>query len=535
MKSASPYKHTELPDSWDAIVIGSGIGGLGTAAMLARAGKRVLVLERHYAAGGFTHCFKRKGFEWDVGLHYVGEVHRPHTMLAKMFAHIASDRLQWEDMGEVYDIVRIGYPATGGAVYPFRKGRTNLQEDLIYWFPRDREAIHRYFALVREVAGAARGYFAEKALPAMVGMVAGGFMRRDFLRHAKRTTLDVLQELTDNPRLIAVLTGQWGDHGLPPAQSSFGMHAILVRHYLGGGAYPVGGSGQILHAIAPTIQAEGGQIVTRAGVERVLLERGRAVGVRLDNGRELSAPIVVSGIGAPNSLKLFEDAQADKLGFGPLVEGIGPSSAHICAYLGFNGTAQDLDLPRANQWIYPAGDDHDAAVAAFLADPDGAELPVVYISFPSAKDPTWSERYPGTSTVELISLCPSDRYAAWQGTPWKKRGQDYERLKAHDLARMMVHLHRLFPQLEGKLVHSELSTSLSTAHFCSYENGEVYGMDHSPARFLQRKIRASTPFKGFYMTGQDVATAGIGGALAAAMMTSSAILGRNLAKEILAS
>ena len=72
------YKQHPVSGTWDTIVVGSGLGGLATAGLLARhAGQRVLVLERHYTAGGFTHTFTRPGYEWDVGVHYVGDVHRP--------------------------------------------------------------------------------------------------------------------------------------------------------------------------------------------------------------------------------------------------------------------------------------------------------------------------------------------------------------------------------------------------------------------------------------------------------------------------
>ena len=68
-----PYKQAQLADAWDAIVIGSGIGGLTAAVLLGmHGGKRVLVLERHYVVGGFTHAFRRPGYEWDVGVHYIG-------------------------------------------------------------------------------------------------------------------------------------------------------------------------------------------------------------------------------------------------------------------------------------------------------------------------------------------------------------------------------------------------------------------------------------------------------------------------------
>lgn len=82
-----PYKRFDPGGRFDAIVIGSGIGGMGAAALLAKAeGWRLLVLERHYTAGGFTHTFHRPGFEWDVGVHYIGQVHKPESPAYARFA-----------------------------------------------------------------------------------------------------------------------------------------------------------------------------------------------------------------------------------------------------------------------------------------------------------------------------------------------------------------------------------------------------------------------------------------------------------------
>ena len=90
MASGIPYKQAKLAEAWDAIVIGSGIGGLTAAVLLGvHAGKRVLVLERHYEAGGFTHTFHRPGYEWDVGLHYIGQMQDERATLG---AHSTTSR-----------------------------------------------------------------------------------------------------------------------------------------------------------------------------------------------------------------------------------------------------------------------------------------------------------------------------------------------------------------------------------------------------------------------------------------------------------
>ena len=101
-------KNFKTEEKYDTIVIGSGIAGLTTAAFLSKEGKSVLVLERHYTAGGFTHVFKRKGYEWDVGVHYIGEVQRPNSTIRRIFDYISDGKLQWADMGRVYDRIIIG-------------------------------------------------------------------------------------------------------------------------------------------------------------------------------------------------------------------------------------------------------------------------------------------------------------------------------------------------------------------------------------------------------------------------------------------
>jgi all-trans-retinol 13,14-reductase len=103
------YRQANVEDRFDSIVIGSGMGGLTAASLLARhGGQRVLVLERHYAPGGFTHVFRRPGYEWDVGVHYIGQVNDPVSPVRAVFDHLTDGRLQWHAMPDVYDRVILG-------------------------------------------------------------------------------------------------------------------------------------------------------------------------------------------------------------------------------------------------------------------------------------------------------------------------------------------------------------------------------------------------------------------------------------------
>jgi all-trans-retinol 13,14-reductase len=525
--TGTPYANWKDDGSYDAIVIGSGIGGLGVAALLAKhAHKRVLVLERHTKAGGFTHAFSRKDWDWDVGVHYIGQVHHEGSMLRRLFDEVGDGTLQWEPMGEVYDTVVIG-----GQRWEYVAGREAWRDRLHLYFPDETDAIDRYLELVREAIGGARTFFAEKALPRAAALVAGPWMRRQFLRHSDRTLGEVLDEITGNPTLKAVLATQFGDHGLPPSRASFVIHAMIFNHYLGGAAYPVGGASRIAESVAPVIEEAGGDVVVNANVASVMVEGHRAVGVRMAGGREIRAPLVICDAGVPNTVDhLLPEGTPGREALRATLRRTTRSASHICLYVGLDATDEALGLNRSNLWVYNSAD-QDGDLARYLADTE-APLPMVYISFPSAKDPDFANRHPGKATVEVVSIAPYDRFQQWEDTKWMKRGEDYETIKAELSSRLIEVLEREVPQIAGKIAYSELSTPLSTRHFSGYDKGEIYGLDHTPARFRERALRPKTGLKGFYLTGQDVCTAGVAGALFGAVLSASAILGRNLLGEI---
>jgi len=199
-------KNPALADKYDTIIIGSGMGSLTTAAILAKEGQKVLVLERHYTAGGFTHVFKRKGFEWDVGIHYIGEVQRPTSVIRKLFDYISDAQLKWADMGDVYDKIIIG-----DKEYDFVKGTQNFKDQLTAYFPNEKEAIDSYVALVFKAIKTSQKFYINKALPSIINFFIGKKMRAPFYEFSDKTTYEVLKSITDNEELIKVLTGQYGD------------------------------------------------------------------------------------------------------------------------------------------------------------------------------------------------------------------------------------------------------------------------------------------------------------------------------------
>ena len=520
------YASSEIDTHYDAIVIGSGLGGLTTAALMAKAGKKVLVLERHYTAGGFTHSFKRRGYEWDVGVHYIGEVHNPYSPLRRVFDVITDGHLQWARMDDVYDKIIIA-----DTQYNFVAGAANFRDELLKSFPNGRKQIDAYLKHIRAATNSLPAHLGQRYLPTGLQPLAQKLGSNYF----SRTTKSVMADFIQDPKLASVLCGQWGDYGLPPAQSSFAMHAVVAQHYLGGGNFPIGGASQIARHIEPVIQHTGGAVVVSAEVEQIMVEGDRAIGVRMANGDEILSAKVISAAGVHNTYsKLMPDAVGTRLKLRDKLSALKPSVAHLGLYVGLHGTAKDLKLEQANKWVYQDYD-HDTSLAQFMALPTAdkrTKSPLNYISFPSSKDPAWDGHYPGKSTIDVISLAPYEWFKKWADKPWKNRGADYDDFKAMLAEKLLADVYKHAPQARGKVDYFELSTPLSTAHFNNYAQGQVYGLEHTPERFAQSWVKPHTPIKGLYLTGQDILFCGVASAMMSGVMTATAVLGAASAKVL---
>jgi len=538
----TPLHKFDMTKKYDAIIIGSGISSLILASILSRKGQKALVLEKHYTPGGYTHTFKRKGYEWDVGVHYVGDVHKEYGTSKKLFDYTTDGSLKWAHMGESYD--RIIFPDKS---VTFKTGKQNLEKELIKAFPDEAKAIQKYLKLVQTVSKTSSLFFLNKLIPEWVSKLVGKKLTKSFDFWVNKSTKEVLDSLTNNEQLKAILVGQWGDYGLPPGESPFVMQAMVAKHYFDGGSYPVGGSSRIAESMIPIIRKSGGDVVFNAAVKEVIVKKKTAIGIKLENGKSIFAKKIVSGAGLYLTSQLLGSSTDSASGFmsasqtnksekkyslfnWPL-QFVKPSASHICLHIGLDKTAEELNLSKENLWIYP-GYNHDKNVREYIEGRE-SEFPVVYTSFPSAKDPDFSKNYPGKGTIEMITMVPYQWYEKWEGTKWKKRGEEYLKHKEELSQRLLAHLYKHVPAVEGHVKFYELSTPLSTKNFCSYKSGEIYGIEHSKERFLSSYPRSKTPIKNFYLTGQDLTTGGVSGAMASGAFTAISMLGWFRSREVL--
>ncbi len=505
----------EIPDGrWDYVVIGSGMGGMTAAATLAKLGRRVLVLEQHYVPGGFTHMFKRPGYTWDVGVHAVGEV-TEHALTGRVLRALTDGELRWASLGPVYD--EFYFP--DGFRIDFPDSPAQFRDNLLDAFPDEREAIDGYLHLVRAVSNSMKSYYLSRVTPAKVGQVTDRLFARKAQDYLTRRTAEVVNELTDDERLRAVFTAQWGYYGSVPSRSSFAIQALVVKHFSHGGYYPVGGASRIAETLLRAVSNAGGWTAIRADVARILVENGGARGVELADGRRIEAKRVISAAGVASTVRRLLPAPFKDDPWAREVEALPAGPAHVCLYLGFEGDIREAGASAANKWFYETWDMEDDA---WRVDPDAESLDpasVLYCSFPSLKDP---EHDPGEHvrhTGEVVTFVPYDVFTPWRDGRWKKRGDDYEAFKQRMTDQLLAQLFARLPKLEPMLRFAELSTPVSTEYFVRPVRGSIYGLEPTVGRFESPWLRPRAPVKGLFFAGSEVATVGVIGAMMGGLLS----------------
>ncbi|MFG2901767.1 phytoene desaturase family protein [Streptomyces zaomyceticus] len=463
---------------FDAVVIGAGNAGLTAAATLQRAGARTLLVERHNVPGGCATSFRRGRFEFEVALHQLSGIGAEGQAfsLRPLFDGLGiGDRLTWVREPDLYRTVVPGaFDVTLPADW---EGATAT---LDAHFPGNRARLDRFFALVRDLTfwqiAAMRGTPADQ-------------VDELFFRHGLRPARDVLDEHFDDERLKAVLSTYWGYLGQPPSRLPFQDLALILFAYLEFKPWHVrGGSQAMSGAILDAFLEAGGEVRFHTSVEAILTRGGKAVGVRLDDGQEVSATDVVSNASLPLTYGMLDgldvpaavraDLATRRIGVSGFVLHMGLDAPP--AELGFTTSTTfvntDLDADRTSASWHTREPARGICVTSYDVEPIGFA--------PS-----------GATHVSLMTL----QYgSAWDGVA----PAAYAREKFAYAETLLDLVETVTPGIRGAIEEVDVATPLTMSRYLGHPGGAIYGYDQDATESWQfRDSERSPHVPGLHLAG----------------------------------
>lgn len=522
--------------TWDAIVIGSGLGGLTTAAYLAANGRRTVVLEQHYVAGGNSHVFRRRALkgklelEFDVGVHYIGDC-GPGGLIPSVLRGVGIDDIDYVEMDpDGFDTLM--FP---GLTVRVPKGWDRYRERLVEALPDDETGIHRCVSVLEALANE-MPRIPLPPRPQDLPRLMQEFP--NFFRWGMRPLSALFDDCGLGQKARAVLSAESGTYALPPSRTPVLLHAMLMDHYIRAGAYYPKGGGQVFAArLVEALRANGGELQTRVRVDRILVEDGDVRGVRLTTGEEIIAPVVISNADLKRTYLELIGEENISAQAAARIKQLKMALPLFCVYVGL-----DIDLrgriPNTNYLYFPSYD-----VEGMYQDCFEGRLPsslMLYITSGSVKDPDSDRIAPkGYTSLEIMTLVPPN-YPLWSIEKGPAAGEryhrnpDYRSAKEQLTAAMIDGAERVIPGLKEHIIWKEAASPITQEKFTLSTGGTSYGIELSPEQFGPGRPGTRTEVKGLYVVGASTMYAhGIAGVMRGGVACAGAVLGRDLMKEVM--
>jgi len=477
--------------NFDAVIIGSGLGGLCCAAAFARQGFKTLVLEHHSKPGGYATTFKRSGgYVFDVSLHSttVGERDGIHNLIP--------------GFPEIKDIEFVPHPYLYRIIYPdydFRIGQKDLPgyiRTLIGYFPDEKEGIQGIFD---DMKGLAQDINKYSRAEGQIDMMNFPREYPYLFKSYNKTWGEMLDTRIKNPKLKAIISSLWGYYGLPPSKLASFYYALPTIDYLQeGGYYPIGRSQKISDTMMKFIEERGGRVMLKNLVKKILIKDHSAYGVKTADGREYTGKVVVSNANAYDTFHTMMEEEEYLKSYLARMDKFTTSLSCFQVFLGLKEDLVGKIGIKDTEIFYETGYDIEASYKAALnADMENPGYGLMlYDNLYKGYSPK------GKNTLNIISLQGYDHWKKYEADYWKGNKKAY-RAEKERMADILINKveKTLLPGLRKAIEVKEIGTPLTNVRYTKNYRGAIYGWDQTLDNSPPRRLPHKTPIKNLYLSG----------------------------------
>ena len=480
---------------YDAVIIGSGLGGLECAHILSKAGMSVLLLERGTQAGGCLQSYRRHGLAFDTGFHYVGGLDEGQS-LHSAFRHLGLLRLPWQRLDNHFDRVTIG-----NQTFSFAQGYDAFVETLTAAFPAERDALNKYADMLKQC-----GEQQFDALNPQTG--ESSLLSRLF----ETSAYQYLTETFHDPLLINVLCGtslkmELRKESLPLFTFAHGNGSFIES------SWRLKGDGSlIVNSLVDGIRMHGGEIICNTEVRELVEKDGKLMHAVCSNGEIYEGNIFISNIHPAVTCNLVKQSSRMKKVYRSRITHLENTFGMFTVSLRIK--PQTLRYFNWNQYIYKEPD-----VWAFHLKNNPVSGVLV-----SCRIPEDGSKY--VQQVDLLTPMNWSECEQWSHTEVGRRGEDYKAMKKRVADECITLAGRFIPGLRDRITGCYTSTPLTYRNYTLTPEGSAYGLRKDFRNPMITLLSPRTPIPNLLLTGQNLMLHGLHGVTMTALFTCAEVLGK---------
>lgn len=495
-----------MKKKYDVVIVGSGLGGLVSAIILAKEGYSVCVLEKNNQFGGNLQTFVRDKTIFDTGVHYIGGLGEGQN-LYNYFKYIGIiDDLKLKKMDEdAYDIISFDDDVQE---YPHAQGYDNFVRQLKKYFPDEEEALKEYCKKLVDTCDSFPLYNLKnsevKYDPAVLS------------ENAK----EYIDSITQNEKLRAVLAGSNFLYAGIEEKSPLYVHALSVNSYMQSSWRCINGGSQITKQLIKQLKKYGGETYKYREVSGFGFEEDKLVSAKIKNGEEVFGDIFISNIEPKTTLNLVGEKRFRKA-FYNRVQGLENVGSAFSLYLVFKPNT----FKYLNHNYYHFKDSTKVWKTMHATQETWPEGYMASMNV-SAKQNEWAE------SMTLITFMDFNEVKQWEHTfnttaEEMDRGEAYKRFKEQKAEQFLAEVEKKFPGIRDCIQSVHASTPLSYRDYIGGQNGNLYGYVKDSNNPMKTFISAKTKIDNLYLTGQSINMHGVLGVTIGAVVTCTEILGKD--------